>query len=92
VNSLVTAALSGFNVNENAQKPPFADGLVTAFSWFMWLIALAATAGVIVQGAKLIYAYKQGTVGISEHGQGLAISVVGLTVIAAATAIVGALI
>lgn len=92
MHSLVTAALSGFSVNENAQQPPFATGLVTAFQWFMWLVALASTAGVIVQGAKLIYAFKQGTLGMQEHGQGLAISVVGLTVIAAATAIVGALI
>jgi len=92
VHSLVTAALSGFNVNEQAQQPPFAQGLLDAFHWFLWLVALAAVAGVIVQGAKLIYAYKQGSLGMQEHGQGLAISVVGLVVIAGATGIVGALI
>jgi hypothetical protein len=92
VHSLVIAGLSGFSVKEQAQQPPFAQGLLDAFHWFLWLIALAAVAGVIVQGSKLIYAYRQGTMGMQEHGQGLAVSVVGLVVIAGATGIVGALI
>jgi hypothetical protein len=92
VHSLVIAGLSGFSVNEQAQQPPFAQGLLSAFHWFLWLIALAAVAGVIVQGSKLIHAYRQGNLGMQEHGQGLAVSVVGLVVIAGATGIVGALI
>jgi hypothetical protein len=51
-----------------------------------------ATTGVIVQGAKLLFAVRDGRVGTTEHGQGLALSVGGLVVIAGATAIVGALI
>jgi hypothetical protein len=84
--------LSGFNVQEQASEPPFASGLLTAFHWFLWMIALVATTGVIVQGAKLLFAVRDGRVGTTEHGQGLALSVGGLVVIAGATAIVGALI
>ncbi len=84
--------LSGFDVSEQATSPPFASGLLTAFHWFLWLVALVATAGIIMQGAKLLFAVRDGRVGTTEHGQGLALSVGGLVVIAGATAIVGALI
>lgn len=78
-------------VSMSPQAPPFAGGVQTAIHWLSWGIAAVAVAAVAVQGARLVWARQQGSMGVSEHGAGLGWTVLGLTIIGSAGAIVGAL-
>ncbi len=87
VPNLVIAWLTG--VSGETPPPSYwgADGLPAPYQGLLWVCALAVVVGVILGGGRLVYDYQQGRVA----GERLAISLVGLALMAASTSIVAAL-